>query len=192
MLKMDQQINEITETIQKVEIKSKAAYIPPHMRGKQQEATKPERFSERPSSFSDLRKAPREYSKSTDSFKSRNVRLEQELFGNQHNSGINFEKYDDIPVDVSGHDVPSPIVNFIESDLDALAKQNIELAGYTNATPVQKHSIAIVTASRDLMACAQTGSGKVFLSFYSIFYIKFFLSFLLDCCIFAADSFAKF
>jgi superfamily II DNA/RNA helicase len=45
--------------------------------------------------------------------------------------------------------------------MDALAKSNIALSGYTSATPVQKHAIAIVTAGRDLMACAQTGSGKV-------------------------------
>jgi ATP-dependent RNA helicase DDX3X len=49
--------------------------------------------------------------------------------------------------------------------MDALAKSNIALSGYTSATPVQKHAVAIVTTGRDLMACAQTGSGKVSLLF---------------------------
>lgn len=39
-------------------------------------------------------------------------------------------------------------------------KENIALARYVVPTPVQRNSIAIVTAGRDLMACAQTGSGK--------------------------------
>lgn len=39
-------------------------------------------------------------------------------------------------------------------------KENIALARYFVPTPVQRNSIAIVTAGRDLMACAQTGSGK--------------------------------
>jgi ATP-dependent RNA helicase DDX3X len=44
--------------------------------------------------------------------------------------------------------------------LDDLLKSNIKLANYKNATPVQRHSVSIVTNGRDLMACAQTGSGK--------------------------------
>lgn len=87
--------------------------------------------------------------------------MEARLFGSQHNSGINFKSYDNIPVEVSGVEPPEPIENFEDSDMDALAKHNIRLAGYSTPTPVQKHAVGIVTAGRDLMACAQTGSGKV-------------------------------
>ncbi|CCJ29835.1 unnamed protein product [Pneumocystis jirovecii] len=95
----------------------------------------------------------------------RNQRLERELFGSHHDSntvstGINFDKYDDIPVEVSGTDVPEPISVFTSPPLDSHLLSNIELANYKNPTPVQKHSISIVIQDRDLMACAQTGSGK--------------------------------
>lgn len=90
----------------------------------------------------------------------RDERVETTLFGKQNNSGINFDKYDDIPVETSGEDVPRGIDDFETSGIDDLLKHNIGLARYTNPTPVQKNSIPIVTAGRDLMACAQTGSGK--------------------------------
>ncbi|KAK9693762.1 ATP-dependent RNA helicase ded1, partial [Basidiobolus ranarum] len=95
----------------------------------------------------------------------KNPALEKELFGlaedkDRLSSGINFEKYEDIPVEATGNDVPEPINTFEDSNLEALLLSNIELARYTTPTPVQKHSITIVEAGRDLMACAQTGSGK--------------------------------
>ncbi|XP_077318842.1 putative ATP-dependent RNA helicase DDX4 isoform X4 [Lithobates pipiens] len=77
-----------------------------------------------------------------------------------YQTGINFDKYDDIVVEVSGSDVPPAILTFEEANLcDTLAK-NVSKAGYVKLTPIQKHSIPIVVAGRDLMACAQTGSGK--------------------------------
>ena len=94
-----------------------------------------------------------------------NQRLERELFGvpndvTKQQTGINFDKYDDIPVEASGHDVPEAVTEFTSPPLDSHLLSNIFLAGYKNPTPVQKYSIPIVSGGRDLMACAQTGSGK--------------------------------
>jgi ATP-dependent RNA helicase DDX3X len=94
-----------------------------------------------------------------------NPRTERELFGvpndpSKQQTGINFEKYDDIPVEASGTDVPQPVNAFTHPPLDEHLLTNIELSGYKVPTPVQKYSIPIVMGGRDLMACAQTGSGK--------------------------------
>jgi superfamily II DNA/RNA helicase len=80
---------------------------------------------------------------------------------------------------LSGNDIPPPIESFEVSEMDALAKSNIALSGYTSATPVQKHAVSIVTTGRDLMACAQTGSGKVNYNFK------------VDCCVFASYFISK-
>ncbi|KAI0226713.1 ATP-dependent RNA helicase DDX3Y [Lamellibrachia satsuma] len=89
----------------------------------------------------------------------RNERVEKELFGTG-NTGINFDKYEDIPVDVSGEDCPQHIDNFSDTELGEIISNNIALTCYSRPTPVQKYSIPIVMGGRDLMACAQTGSGK--------------------------------
>uniref|UniRef100_A0A1I8FRC9 RNA helicase n=1 Tax=Macrostomum lignano TaxID=282301 RepID=A0A1I8FRC9_9PLAT len=62
---------------------------------------------------------------------SRNERMERELF-----SGTTTH-YDSIPVEMT-----------------------VKLIGYQKPTPVQKWAIPTTLAKRDLMACAQTGSGK--------------------------------
>lgn len=74
--------------------------------------------------------------------------------------GINFDAYDDIPVDTSGQDVPPPASSFAEIDLGEALNRNIAMCKYVKPTPVQRHAIPISMAGRDLMACAQTGSGK--------------------------------
>ncbi|XP_067401245.1 ATP-dependent RNA helicase DDX3X isoform X7 [Emydura macquarii macquarii] len=86
-------------------------------------------------------------------------RLEQELFSGG-NTGINFEKYDDIPVEATGNNCPPHIESFSDVDMGEIIMGNIELTRYTRPTPVQKHAIPIIKDKRDLMACAQTGSGK--------------------------------
>ncbi|XP_017375668.2 ATP-dependent RNA helicase DDX3Y [Cebus imitator] len=86
-------------------------------------------------------------------------RLERELFSGG-NTGINFEKYDDIPVEATGSNCPPHIENFSDIDMGEIIMGNIELTRYTRPTPVQKHAIPIIKGKRDLMACAQTGSGK--------------------------------
>lgn len=83
----------------------------------------------------------------------------RELFSAQL-TGINFGKYEDIPVTTDGIDVPEPIEDFFTCGLCELMMNNLRLANYTTPTPVQKYSIPVVTQRRDLMACAQTGSGK--------------------------------
>ena len=86
-----------------------------------------------------------------------NARLERELFGvandpSKVHTGINFEKYDDIPVEASGQGVPEPVTSFTSPPLDEHLLTNIDLAGYKVPTPVQKYSIPIVMSGRDLMA----------------------------------------
>ncbi|KAM9820349.1 putative ATP-dependent RNA helicase DDX4 [Neosynchiropus ocellatus] len=77
-----------------------------------------------------------------------------------YQTGINFDKYDDKMVDVSGVNPPQAIMTFDEAAFCESLRRNIDKSGYTKPTPVQKHGIPIVSAGRDLMACAQTGSGK--------------------------------
>ena len=88
------------------------------------------------------------------------MRMEKELYGDPDDpskihTGINFEKYDDIPVEANGAGVPEPVTVFTNPPLDPVLLENIEYARYTVPTPVQKYSIPIVAAGRDLMACAQ-------------------------------------
>ncbi|XP_010888277.1 DEAD-box helicase 3 X-linked a isoform X4 [Esox lucius] len=88
-----------------------------------------------------------------------NERLEAELFSSG-NTGINFEKYDDIPVEATGTNCPPHIDSFHDLDMGEIIMSNIALTHYSRPTPVQKYAIPVIKSKRDLMACAQTGSGK--------------------------------
>lgn len=56
--------------------------------------------------------------------------------------------------------MPEAITAFTHPPLHPYLLENITLARYSTPTPVQRHSIPIVAMGADLMACAQTGSGK--------------------------------
>uniref|UniRef100_A0A8C7CFQ2 RNA helicase n=1 Tax=Oncorhynchus kisutch TaxID=8019 RepID=A0A8C7CFQ2_ONCKI len=80
----------------------------------------------------------------------------RELFSSG-NTGINFEKYDDIPVEATGSNCPPHIDSFHDVDMGEIIMSNIALTHYTRPTPVQKYAIPVIKSKRDLMAC---DSGK--------------------------------
>ena len=61
---------------------------------------------------------------------------------------------------MTGNDCPAAINGFDDINLTEIVKTNVGLANYTQPTPVQKNSIPVILANRDLMSCAQNGSGK--------------------------------
>ena len=85
----------------------------------------------------------------------------EELYKMGVQSGINFSKYSSIPVKVTGENAPDANVKTFEGmGLRELVLNNIKKSDYKVPTPVQIGAIPIIKAKRDLMACAQTGSGK--------------------------------
>ena len=86
--------------------------------------------------------------------------LDETLFEGGISTGINFDKYEEVEVHVQGDDPPHPLEHFKDYPLRGILKKNLKKAGYTKPTPVQKYAIPIVLSNRDVMTCAQTGSGK--------------------------------
>ena len=78
-----------------------------------------------------------------------------ELYSAGIASGINFDKYDSIPVSVTGDNKPSAIKSFTGAGLRPILVENVTKSGYKKPTPVQKNGIPIIMAGRDMMACAQ-------------------------------------
>ncbi|XP_053672425.1 ATP-dependent RNA helicase vasa [Anopheles nili] len=82
------------------------------------------------------------------------------IFGSGISSGINFDNFDDIQVRVSGENPPAQVNSFECAGLCEEVMTNVRKSKYCKATPIQRYAIPIILAGRDLMACAQTGSGK--------------------------------
>jgi ATP-dependent RNA helicase DDX3X len=82
--------------------------------------------------------------------------------------------YENIPVKVTGKKM-SPIESFADCNLVPQIMNSINTAGYTKPTPVQKYALPIILEGDDLMASAQTGSGKT-----AAFLVPFIQKFLLN------------
>lgn len=85
---------------------------------------------------------------------------DENLYEDTVSKGIDFDKYFDVPVNVTGVDAPKGIKAFDDIELDKQLRENIEKCKWNKPTPIQTQSLPILAAKRDLMACAQTGSGK--------------------------------
>jgi len=77
------------------------------------------------------------------------------------NLGLNFDKFNEIKVEVTGLNVPEKIESFetCKSTPEALM-ENIKKCKFIKPTPIQKYTIPIILSGKDVMAAAQTGSGK--------------------------------
>ena len=90
------------------------------------------------------------------------------LFSKQGTAGIDFSKYEDIEVHRSGPDSSKvPVLhNFVmlQQILPSFLHLNLtatDRMAYSIPTPIQKHCIPLsLHGAYDVMACAQTGSGK--------------------------------
>ncbi|KAL4924559.1 DEAD/DEAH box helicase [Aspergillus undulatus] len=91
-----------------------------------------------------------------------NPRLEEQLFRSEfiNRTGLKISNLRNIEVIAESHERPNPIKNFDDAGLHPIVRQNIRLCGYDFPTPIQAYAIPAVMTSHDLIAIAQTGSGK--------------------------------
>lgn len=65
-----------------------------------------------------------------------------------------------LKIKVKGDNISKPILEFQHCQLSETLNDNVTHSGYITPTPVQMQVIPLVLSSRDVLACAQTGSGK--------------------------------
>jgi len=83
-------------------------------------------------------------------------------------AGRNFDKYDSVEVDISGNKADLiPVFKTFEEIYTKFRQlipealmDNLQKVQYTTPTPVQRFAVPCGLVGRDIMCCAQTGSGK--------------------------------
>lgn len=53
-----------------------------------------------------------------------------------------------------------PVASFDDAGLHPVMRKNVEMAGYKTPTPIQSYALPAIHQGYDVVACAQTGSGK--------------------------------
>ncbi|OBT53118.1 hypothetical protein VE04_07173 [Pseudogymnoascus sp. 24MN13] len=88
--------------------------------------------------------------------------LEKQLFGSDVHvtTGIDFSGVTSINVVQEGTIRIKPVLSFEDAGLHPVMLANVRLAGYTVPTPVQCYTLPAIFQGHDIVACAQTGSGK--------------------------------
>lgn len=86
----------------------------------------------------------------------------KEIFDGKDNTsaGINFDLYDTIDVTHENFDGFVPVDSFEGAGLCPSLLRNVQYCGFKKPTPIQKYTLPVIMQNRDVMACAQTGSGK--------------------------------
>nr|AAB03337.1 RNA helicase GLH-2 [Caenorhabditis elegans]AAB03510.1 GLH-2 [Caenorhabditis elegans] len=88
----------------------------------------------------------------------------EEVFNMQKISeGLMFNKFFDAEVKITSDKKPVGVKTcktFSEANLGETMKKNVAHAGYTKTTPIQQYTLPLIHQGHDIMACAQTGSGK--------------------------------
>ncbi|OJD19505.1 hypothetical protein AJ78_00574 [Emergomyces pasteurianus Ep9510] len=92
----------------------------------------------------------------------RNDELEKMLFHNEYlnRAGNKFDRLREIKVTAETTHQPDPVKHFDDAGLHPVMRENIKLCGYNVPTPIQAYAIPAVLTGNDLIAVAQTGSGK--------------------------------
>jgi ATP-dependent RNA helicase DDX59 len=65
-----------------------------------------------------------------------------------------------LEIQTKGKNVSNPILEFFHCQFDEQLSKNITECAYYSPTPIQMQLIPVALSGRDVMACAQTGSGK--------------------------------
>ncbi|KAI5925780.1 P-loop containing nucleoside triphosphate hydrolase protein [Camillea tinctor] len=89
--------------------------------------------------------------------------LEELLFGKPEErdpQGIDFSKIALINVTQEGLKRIQPIKSFKDAGLHPVMLKNVEMSGFRTPTPIQQYCIPAIKMGHDLIAIAQTGSGK--------------------------------
>ncbi|KAJ3147560.1 DEAD-box ATP-dependent RNA helicase [Geranomyces michiganensis] len=92
----------------------------------------------------------------------RDPKTEAALFGKLDpvDLAARMESLSKVSVSVMGTSIPKQLTSFDDANIFWLIRENLKLCHYNAPTPVQRACIPIVAAGRDIMASAQTGSGK--------------------------------
>ncbi|MCJ1285908.1 hypothetical protein MMC26_005250 [Xylographa opegraphella] len=92
----------------------------------------------------------------------RHPELEKQLFRDQYTNraGNMMATYAEINVTMESEQTIKPILKFEDAGLHPIMLENVKLCGYANPTPIQGYCLPAILSNNDLIAVAQTGSGK--------------------------------